>query len=32
VAAVGDHKVMPELEAPATPEHILEAIRRVSRA
>jgi len=30
VAAVGEHKVMPELEAPATPEHILQAVRRVA--
>jgi xanthine dehydrogenase large subunit len=30
VAAVGDHKVMPHLEAPATPEHVLQAVRRVA--
>jgi len=32
VAAVGGHKVLPQLEAPATPEHVLEAVRRVAGA
>ena len=31
VAAVGDHRVMPSLDAPATPERILAACEDVRR-
>ncbi len=31
VASVGGHKVMPDLDAPATPERILAAVQDVRR-
>jgi xanthine dehydrogenase large subunit len=31
VASVGDHKVMPHLDAPATPERVLMAVEDVRR-
>jgi xanthine dehydrogenase large subunit len=32
IAAVGDHKIPPRLDAPATPERVLAAITRVREA